>query len=292
MNILLTGATGYLGSHLLKKLVKTGHEVTVLKRSFSNTFRIDNELPVCQTYDLDRVDVSEIFTKHQFDLIVHCATNYGRKETDPLQTVEANLLLPLRLLELGRKFGVRAFINTDTILDKGVNTYSLSKSQFKDWLKEYSSSLVCCNVALEHFYGAGDDKTKFVSSIIDAFLCKKPALELTPGLQKRDFIFIEDVVDAILAIIDACLELALGFHPFEIGTGNPLTIRHFVELVKELSGNTITNLLFGALPYRANEVMSCETEIGAISRLGWTARHTLIQGLKETIQEEKRVRGL
>lgn len=291
MKILLTGATGYLGSHLLAALLGVGSEVVLLKRSFSNTFRIKKLLETCTSYDLDKIELTQVFEKHQFDVIIHCATNYGRKEADPLQTIEANLLLPLKLLELGRIFSTQAFVNTDTILDKGVNTYSLSKNQFKDWLQVYSSDLVCCNVALEHFYGPGDDRSKFVTSIIEAFLSNKPQIELTQGLQKRDFIYIDDVVDAMGAIVEACLGYGPGLYPFEVATGNPLSIRHFVELVRELSGNSTTNLLFGAIPYRDKEMMSCNTNLEAISKLGWGPKYTLIQGLRNTIQTELKGRG-
>jgi len=290
MNVLLTGATGYLGSHLLRSLISSRCEIVVLKRSFSNVDRISGLLKGLVTYDLDCVDVSQVFDGHAFDAVIHSATNYGRVKADPLQTVEANLLLPLRLLELARRHHVKTFINTDTILDKGVNTYSLSKSQFKDWLKTYSQDLTCCNVALEHFYGPGDDKTKFVSSIIETFLSKTPMIELTPGLQRRDFIYIDDVVDAIMTILVSSEKLSSGYFSYEIGTGIPLTIRHFVELVRELSGNTTTELRFGALPYRTNETMDCETDIAAILALGWKPNYSVIQGLKKTIEMEQKGR--
>jgi predicted glycosyltransferase involved in capsule biosynthesis len=71
--------------------------------------------------------------------------------------------MPLQLLELGKKTRVNCFINTDTILDKRVSYYSLSKNQFREWLELYAKEMICLNVALEHFYGPYDDNTKFVS---------------------------------------------------------------------------------------------------------------------------------
>jgi CDP-paratose synthetase len=201
-------------------------------------------------------------------------------------------LLPLQLLELGRKYGVKAFVNTDTILDKGVNHYSLSKNQFKEWLTEYSQDLTCCNVALEHFYGPADDPTKFVSYIIGSFLDKKASIPLTLGYQKRDFIFIDDVVDALELIVYESLKLEKGFIKYEIGTGDAVSIRHFVELIKELTGNTTTAINYGEIPYRTNEVMNRTTDISAINKLGWTSKYSLAQGLKKTIQYEKDIRRL
>ena len=155
--ILLTGGTGFLGSNLLKHLVEKNYNVILLKRSFANIFRIREYLNKISFYDSDLVSLETIFSENNIDKIVHCATNYGRIDNEPLQIVEANLLLPLRLLELGKNHQTCCFINTDTILNKKINYYSLSKKQFKEWLSAYKKDLICINVALEHFYGPGDD---------------------------------------------------------------------------------------------------------------------------------------
>jgi len=266
---------------------KSNHEVIILKRSFSNILRIKDLIEECVLYDLDRVAITDIFKIHSIDIIMHCATDYGRKNSDSFQIVEANLLLPLKLLEFGRKNKVKAFINTDTILDKGVNTYSLSKGQFKEWLLALSSDMVCCNIALEHFYGPGDDPTKFVSYVISELNKKVVSIDLTLGYQERDFIHVDDVKEAMYSVASQSMKLEPGFYEFEIGTGNPISIRHFVEMIKELSGNTITELKFGAIPYRENEIMKCVSDTRAITALGWTSKKSLVQGLKEVIQYEK-----
>ena len=117
--ILLTGATGYLGSNLLRSLIKEHkYEIIILKRSFSNTFRIDDLLNKVRVYDIDTTKLEDMFINNKIDTILHCATDYGRKNTNILQIIEANLILPIELIELGRNHNVRCFINTDTILDK------------------------------------------------------------------------------------------------------------------------------------------------------------------------------
>jgi nucleoside-diphosphate-sugar epimerase len=290
---LLTGATGYLGSNLLKKLLAEDEfNVVVLKRSFSNTFRIADCLSKVQIYDADKINFESIFKQQQIDIILHCATDYGRKNTPMLQTIEANLLLPVRLLELGKQYGVKAFINTDTILDKRINAYSLSKKQFKEWLFFSKDSLACINASLEHFFGPGDDKTKFASFIINAFLAKQPSIDLTLGEQKRDFIYIDDCVKAFLAIISHAANLNSGFYEFEIGTNQPISIKEFVLLIKKLTASSETILNFGALPYRQNEVMECKTDTGPIKKLGWQAKYSLEEGLLKTITEERKLISL
>jgi CDP-paratose synthetase len=285
--ILITGATGFLGSKLLVKLVDAGYKVIVLARSSSKTTKLDNVLNKIVIYRIGHCDLDNMFSTERPDIIIHCATNYGRTQVDPVSVLEANLMLPLSLLQLGLKFNSSCFINTDTILDKRVSQYSLSKSQMKEWLKVFSDKITSINVALEHFYGPGDDLSKFASNIIHRILINEPEILLTPGRQKRDFVYIDDVVDAFSCVIDHCTSLEKGFHNFEIGTGKSVEIREFVSLVKEIAGNMTCHLKFGALSYRANEVMESHADLTAMRTIGWQPRVSLEDGLAKTIRLEK-----
>lgn len=286
--ILLTGATGFLGSNLLRKLTEEGHSVIVLKRSFSDLSRIREFDGRFKAYNSDEADLSRIFEENKIDAILHCATDYGRKNTEPMRLIEANLILPLTLLQLAAKHGVHAFISTDTILDKRVGHYSLSKKQFLDWLKVYSDRLVCVNVALEHFFGPADDPSKFVSSIIQQLIQEVPSIDLTLGEQLRDFIHIDDVVDAFSRILERSAHLNFGFKHFEVGSGHPMAIRAFVETIQKAVGNTKTKLKFGALPYRENEVMESRVDLKPLGELGWQPRVSLEEGLRRTIDSERK----
>lgn len=205
----------------------------------------------------------------------------------PLHILECNLFLPLKLFELGGKYGTSCFINTDTILNKRINNYSLSKSQFRDWLIIYSKSLVCINVSLEHFYGPYDDETKFVTYIVRSIISSIDSIDLTFGRQKRDFIYIDDVVDAFVLIVNQSANLGVGYYNFEIGTSRSTEIRQFVTLVKHIANNSHTKLNFGALPYRQDETMDINIDSTEIMKLGWEPKFTIEEGLKKTICLEK-----
>ncbi|OGG59101.1 hypothetical protein A3C89_01685 [Candidatus Kaiserbacteria bacterium RIFCSPHIGHO2_02_FULL_50_50] len=284
--ILLTGATGYLGSKLLHALLKDGYSMIVLKRSFSDTFRIHDVLTHVLTHDVDNQELESLFENHNIETIIHCATDYGRKVVDPMQVIEANLLLPVRLLELARKHKVRHFINTDTILDKRMGHYSLSKHQFCDWLHSYKNYMLCTNVVLGHFYGSGDDATKFVSLISEKLLSNAPYIELTEGAQLRNFIHVDDVVDAFLRIVTHRTTHTDSFEEYHVCGEENISIKNLVLLMQELSGNVTTELRFGAIPYRDNEVMTYNIDTTALQKLGWKASYSLAEGLKKMIAED------
>lgn len=284
----MTGATGYLGSRVLHELLHTYQDlsIVVLKRSFSDTRRITHLLPYVHTIDADACNLSDIFHAHKFTAIFHFATNYGRGQKESYEIIEANLLLPLRLLELGLQHGVKVFLNTDTMLDKNISDYTLSKKQFQEWLKKGSERILTINVALEHFYGPGDDPTKFVSNIVYKLLNKTECIPLTSGTQKRDFIYVDDVVSAFLCIIANTNKHNTGYMPFEVGTGQTISIRDFVTLTKELCGNTTTELKFGAVPLRANEPADVRVDTTKLAALGWQPQISLTQGILQTIAKE------
>ena len=289
-NILLTGGTGFLGSALLRAFVTDPNsQITVLKRSTSRTDRVNDLLQHdrIRWIDLDRTDLAELFRTSAFDIILHCATNYGRGKRSILDTASANLLLPLTLLQLGVEHGVKTFINTDTVIDKRVNEYSLSKKQFLEWLQNSAGRIQGVNVALEHFYGPFDDESKFTTMIFHKLMRGESQIDLTPGEQKRHFIFVDDVVRAFSCILEKLDTLPSGFSSFVVSTERSVSIREFVRLSKSIIGNTSTHLNFGAIPYRVNELMDSRTDISALKALGWEPKFFLEQGIQMTIEKEK-----
>lgn len=285
--ILLTGGTGFLGSHLAKRLVYEGFDVIIIKRSTSKLSPLESIINQVRFYDIDWIDIEKIFQENVIDLIIHCATNYGRFAVPPTDIIQANLFLPLKILQIAENYPVKTFINTDTILDKRVSYYSLSKKHFLDWLYLFSRKMVCISVALEHFYGPFDDRSKFVSKIILDLLHEVDFIDLTLGEQKRDFIYIDDVVEAFMTLVNFSFDVPNNLYRYEIGTGKNIEIREFVQTVKTMTGNKVTRLNFGMLPYRENEIMESHVDISMLSRLGWRPQISLVEGLKYTIDQER-----
>jgi len=287
--ILLTGVTGFLGSHLAKALLADGYEVVALKRKSSLLGKVESIVSDIIFFDIERLDFDQLFRDcGKIDAIIHTATCYGRNNESVSEIFSANTEFPLRLLDTGSRAGVELFLNTDTILDKYLNLYALSKNQFLQWGKFFSKQgkIRFGNIRLEHFYGPDDDPTKFTAHVINSCLNNIPELKLTKGEQKRDFIYIEDVVSAYMVLLEKMDSFDSPFVEFDVGSGKSVSIREFVETAHRLASSE-THLAFGAIPYRQGEMMHSEADISSLIALGWQCRYDIEAGLKQVIEHER-----
>lgn len=287
--ILLTGATGCLGSHLTKAILGAGHEIVALKRRSSSLGRLGEAASRMTFFDIEERDLNHVFSEcGRIDAIIHTATCYGRNNETVSEIFAANTEFPLRLLDAGNRAGVKTFFNTDTILDKYLNLYALSKNQLLQWGKFFArhEKIHFVNLRLEHFYGPDDEPTKFSTYVISSCLGNAPDLKLTQGEQKRDFIHIDDVVSAYMILLEKEDRPSKPFIELDVGSGRPVSIREFVETVHSLASSR-TRLDFGALPYRTGETMHSEADISGLTALGWQCRYDLVNGLKQVIEQER-----
>ena len=287
MHCLLTGATGFLGSHLLHALIENENNVSIIKRKTSSLDRVVGVIDQCHCYDIDQQSLESIFNAEKFDLIIHTACDYGRTGKSISTVIETNIAFSVRLLELANASGVSGFINTDTMLPPFVSAYALSKSQFVDWLRYFSSGeMRVINMKIEHMYGPKDDSKKFMNWMLSQLKDNVPSIELTKGEQKRDFIYINDVVSAFLIVIRHINEFQ-KYSEFQVGTGYSIPLRDTVEvlvsLYKSKYPTNSTKIEYGKIPYRDNEPMEIVVDNRNLIDLGWKPKYNLIQGVHNLI---------
>jgi len=286
-SVLITGATGFFGSHLAELLLNHNYQVAAYYRESSDFWRVSAIRSSINWFNINS-ELSQPFeSKPGISHIIHVATNYGRNSELNSTLVETNLLIPLKLLELANKNNAKTFFNTDTALPKTVNAYSLSKHQFSEWLKKSSSNTKIFNIKLEHIYGPKDDNTKFVTYIINECLRNIDCINLTRGEQKRDFIYVTDAVNAYLNLLENHQSINDNYLELELGSGEGIHIRKLVELIRELT-KAASILKFGALPYRESESMESVADCSILNRMGWKAEYDLTHGLMEVINYEKK----
>lgn len=287
MKFLLTGATGCLGSRMSRCLLGKGHNIIALKRSNSNTQRVKDIVSEIEWHDVDSNELSCILESCSgVDVVLHMATCYGRNGESAAEIMQTNVLFPLKILQWAASQGVSSFYNTDSFYNvenaqtKYISMYALSKSNFYTWGKYFSEqgNIEFVNMRIDHMYGEEDGKHKFIPYLIKTFKENVPHLELTAGNQKRDFIYVDDVVRAYVAVIES---ESRAFH-YDVGSGNLITIRSLVEKLKKIT-KASTELEFGAIPYRKHEIMEPDVDITLLEQLGWEPIVSLSEGLRRTV---------
>lgn len=291
MNILLTGGSGFLGSALAKALQVEGHQVSLLLRASSSLTRLKSvEHRFAVRRFENATEISNAIKETKPNVVIHTACSYGRSNETDLEVLEANFVYGAKILQFLSQFGGPVkFINVGTPLPSNVSVYALSKNSFVEWGKAIAqkpkSKIKFLNILLQHMYGEGDDPTKFTTKIIQACQSRQAELGLTQGLQRRDWIYIDDVVGAFLAILKNVDQFGVS-DEVEVGTGVALTVREFAETVKKLTGSK-TRLLFGDIPYRENEPMLCKANLLRMNSLGWKPLFDLETGLLKTLALEQ-----
>jgi len=295
--ILLTGATGFLGSHILDKLVKNGYNVAILKRSWSDTWRINHLLSQIKVFNLDLTSLEEVFQSIRPEYIIHLATSYSKFDSDAdLDSMhKANVLFPVELLEVGVRHGLKGFINTGTFFEydcsqqpvnedspiSSFNLYAQTKLDFELILKSYAGQININTFRLFSPYGERDNN-KLIPMLIQKALSKQE-IQLSDGMQKLDFIYAVDVSNAYMKALKVMLlkEELGSYNIYNLGSGIPTSVREVVSVIEQNLGEHL-NVAWGEpstidIPIAYADIFKIKKE------LLWTPGYSIHQGIANTI---------
>ncbi|HHP5407146.1 TPA: NAD-dependent epimerase/dehydratase family protein [Aeromonas veronii] len=290
--VILTGASGFIGSHLVNRLIELGFLVIAVTRSpEKNLSRQCENLFWIQWSDIDGFLLKNSLSPIA---VMHLATAYGRNNENLASVEEANVRMPLNLLELAVKHKISLFINTDSYFTKPefnyqyMRPYIITKNSFRKWGEFISSytDLYFVNMRLEHVYGPGDGKGKFIPYIIESLYANKDFIECTDCTQKRDFIYIDDVVSAYITFLNK--SLPSKYVECEVGLGVSIPLREFLEKIrektKEIKHETKTVFKFGSIKQRDNEILESKAKISLLESLGWQPEVEYLVGISKTLE--------
>ena len=287
MKILLTGATGFIGSHLAQRLVAEGHELAILVRPSSSLDVLKPILPDIQVniYDGSYASMLSALEAAKPSMVCHIASLFlaQHKPEDVTRLIESNINFPTQLLEAMNHIGVKQVINTGTSWQhfkndfyNPVNLYAATKQAFESLLEYYIEAQGFKAVTLKLFdtYGPGDSRPKLFSMLRNAALSQE-RLFMSPGEQVLDLVYIDDVIDAFVNAIHMLPSQTSGNRCFGVSSERPIRLKDLVAIY-EKTLNLKLKIDWGGRNYRVREVM-CPWSAPLLP--GWHAHVELEDGL-------------
>ena len=299
MKVLVTGGAGFIGSNLVSRLCREGHEAIVLD-DFSSSGR--GTLNV-RGVRLIRGEVSDEKLLRRLltgvDIVFHLAAEgvISRSLANPPLFFKRNLMGGIALLDAMRKIGVRKIVYSSSSGVYGepervpireddrkepVNPYGASKFAFEHALSSYYHAFGIESVSLRYFnvYGPGDRQqpvTRAVPQWIQTAL-KGEVVPVYWGLkQKKDYIFIDDVVRANML----AAEKGRGAAVYNVGSGKGLYMYEVFAALEKVLGRKLPKKDMGA---RAGDPSVLIADIGHIKKeLGWAPTVDIVTGLRKTV---------
>lgn len=264
---LVTGATGFVGSNLVRGLINKDWNVDVIVRSSSNLDVLDavkNNLTI-HSFDGGMEQMQEIVLKASPDMVFHLASMVlGEHKSSQIEgLISSNITFGSQLLEAMMINGISKFINTGTYWEhyenkqySPVNLYAATKHAFQTILQYYveAKGIEVVTLKLFDLYGPNDPRPKLLNLLMRIAETGEP-LAMSLGEQKIDLVHIDDVVRAYevaaMRLVNGKVE---GHEVYGVGTFSPVTLKEIVTLL-ELKTKKKLNIDWGGRPYRSREVM-------------------------------------
>lgn len=295
---LITGASGFIGSVLLRKLIEKNREVHLILRKESKTWRINDLISKVTIHNSDLSDLKEltrIIKKIQPSIIYHLATNGAYSyQKDANQIIQTNILGTWNLLQACNSVKYKLFVNTGSSSEYGFKKFAMRETDIVEPASYYAvtkcaQTLLCSHIAKQEnkpivtirpfsVYGPYEESNRFIPTLMSSLMFDKEMNLVDPNIA-RDYIYIDDMVDAYLKIDE--LKKNSGEY-FNIGTGVQSTIKNAVETAIHVTGKK-GNFVWGGMKNRNWDTNNWVADISkARQLLNWVPTTTLEKGLKLT----------
>lgn len=294
MNILVTGATGFVGRNLCGQFAQSkGNTIFALIRPTSVTDGLDPKIHLLP-YDNDIAQLAETLKKRNVEGVVHLASLFlpTHQPTDIDRLVDGNLRLGMHVLEAAVLANIRWFINTSSFWQhyrnrrySPVALYAATKQAFETILQYYRESSNLDIVTLELFdtYGPDDKRPKLLNLLKRAWSSGDKLL-LSPGRQQLNMVYIDDVVDAYILLMEKIHSASHELRPYYcVSARELLSLRDVVRVFSEVVGQDLA-IEWGGKPYRKREIMNPKPLYPLIP--GWAQKYSLEAGIRRMFEVE------
>lgn len=297
---LVTGASGFIGANLVRRLLSENQEVHILSREESNFWRLKELLSKLKLHPQDpenQISINKTIKKINPDYIYHLAAYGGYPfQKDVNKMIKTNIIFSSILLETVKEINLKAFILTGSSSEYGYKNnpmkeidtlepasfYAATKASTTQLALVYARSYNLPVIVVRPFsvYGAFEEPTRLIPTVIMKCL-KNIDIELTDGKEKRDFIYIEDFLDCFLKLAENPGKAAGQI--VNIGSGKQFSTRDIVKLIQSVT-KSHSRLLWGKYPNRKWDTKFWLADISLAKKLiGWQPKRDLQLGITETI---------
>lgn len=306
--VLVTGGRGFVGSHLVSRLVELGaKKIVVLEKKYTKKSLDERSSQNNVEYvsgDVSDADfVSALFKKHTFDLCFHLAAQplVSQGGLSPLSTMEINIMGTVNVLEGARQHKLKGMVLASTAHVYGNNQVPFLEEYFPRPSSPYETSKACADmlaqtyalyynlpVAIGRFvniYGPGDVNERIVPRTIKLILENKNP-EIFNDQVNRDYLYIDDAVSGYILLAEKIPELMKENSNiiYNFGTGLHYSSKSIIETIVQLVDKPKIHPVY-APGDRKQEVVNQYVSIDKIKRIiGWQPRYSVEEGLKKTIE--------
>lgn len=286
--VLVTGASGFIGANLVRRLIQDGAEVFVLVRKNSNLWRLNDILKKIHTHVGDLTDfknIKKIISDVKPDGIFHlgATTIMSGVISEPDKVAAVNVLGTKNLLVAFEGIDYDFFMNTSTFTEDEKDDYAKSKKMASEFCVNYAKQNKKPIVTLRLFtpYGPFIQKGRLIFNVLTKAM-RNEDIEMTSPEIARDFIYVDDLVDLY---ISAALHAKANIgEVFNAGSGVEITLKEVIDSAIKITGSKST-VKWGARPvvsYDSNAVNAGISQ--TISRLGWSPKTSFFEGMKKTYE--------
>jgi len=288
---IITGATGFIGSHLCRFLVDNDWRVLIIARPSSDYAIIGDVADKVEIYehDGDIANLIRYFSDNAVDVVFHlaslCIIEHEPKDIDGL--IECNIRFGLHLLEAMGRSRNKLLINTGTSWQHynsmeycPVNLYSATKKAYEDLIRYYSEAQQIRVITLKLFdtYGESDNRPKLIN-LLHKFADENSMLRLSAGEQFLDLVHVSDVVRAFMAAF-ALLDSneTITFDEYAVASGREINLKELIGIFESVTNKSV-NVCWGGKGYRKREVMKLWNSYRLLPN--WECKVSLEEGLKK-----------